>query len=894
LVTVQPTAAQDAFITTWETTSANESITIPTKGGFSVIDYTFEIDWGDGTVETIVGDDPDPVHTYASAGTHTVAITGTFPHFYLDDLFGGDPNSSRLQSVEQWGAIQWKSMESAFAGAENMTLSAPDAPDLTDVTDMSFMFYGATSFNQALSEWDVSNVTDMSYTFAQATNFNQALSAWDVSSVTDMSNMFAGAEAFDQDIGGWNVARVTDMSGMFDGAAAFSQDIGGWDVSEVTDMSSMFWDAEAFNRDIGSWDVSRVTDMGFMFINANGFNQDISGWDVSEVTDMANMFNGAAVFDQDIGGWDVSRVADMSGMFDGAVAFDQDISGWNVSEVTDMSSMFWGADAFDQNIGSWDVSRVTDMGFMFTHADIFDQNISNWDVSEVTDMSNMFNSATAFDQDISGWNVSRVADMSGMFNGATAFNQDIGGWEVSNVTDMSSMFWSADAFDQDIGSWDVARVTDMSYMFYSADAFDQDISGWDVTSVNEFTGFLTSTGLSPDNYGALLTEWESLDLQNDLTFDAGSSQYPLTAVAVREAIITDDNWTINDGGLAPEASTSKTVSSDGLVDFGATGVDINFADVFGSGDVTVERFGNAPSGTQGISETNVSTYRLVITAGCCLSFGSSTEVRFNVEAFGGITDPTAVTVYKRSSEGGGPFAALVTRVDDNGTPGDISDDELIATTESFSEFVLASESNPLPVEMTSFEARLDGEAVQLTWRTASETNNAGFEVQRRRGPLGEEDDAPSEETDTWTNVGYVEGYGTSSRPQQYQFRDVSRPYDAETLTYRLKQIDTNGAFEYSSEVRVTPSVIEQIVLSAPFPNPTKGRSTIRYALPKSAEVQIMVYNVLGQRVVTLVDERKEAGHHEKAFVPQGLPSGTYYVRFTTEEDAQTQKITVVR
>jgi PKD repeat protein len=79
LVTVQPTAAQDAFITTWETTSANESITIPTKGGFSVIDYTFEIDWGDGTVETIVGDDPDPVHTYASAGTHTVAITGTFP-----------------------------------------------------------------------------------------------------------------------------------------------------------------------------------------------------------------------------------------------------------------------------------------------------------------------------------------------------------------------------------------------------------------------------------------------------------------------------------------------------------------------------------------------------------------------------------------------------------------------------------------------------------------------------------------------------------------------------------------------------------------------------------------------------------------------------------------------
>jgi surface protein len=892
---VQSTTAQDAFITTWETTSANESITIPTNGGFSVIDYTFEIDWGDGTVETIVGDDPDPVHTYASAGTHTVAITGTFPHFYLDNLFGSDPNSSKLQSVEQWGAIQWRSMASAFAGAENMTLNATDAPDLTDVTDMSFMFYGATSFNQALNEWDVSNVTDMGYMFAQATNFNQALSAWDVSSVTDMSNMFAGAEAFDQDIDGWDVARVTDMSGMFDGAAAFNQDIGGWDVSEVTDMSSMFWDAGTFNQNISGWDVARVTDMAYMFYSANAFNQDIGGWDVSEVTDAANMFNGAAVFNGDIGEWDVARVVDMNGMFDGAVVFDQDIGGWDVSNVTDMSSMFWDADAFNQDISFWDVSRVTDMGYMFYSADVFNRDIGAWTVSEVTDMSNMFNGATAFNQDISGWNVSRVADMSGMFDGATAFNQDIGGWEVSNVTDMSSMFWSADAFNQDIGSWDVTRVTDMGFMFYSADAFDQDISGWDVSNVSDFSDFLTSSGLSPDNYGTLLTEWESLDLQNGLTFDAGSSQYPLAAVAAREAIITDDNWTINDDGLAPEASISKTVGSDGLVGFGATGVDINFADVFGSGDVTVERFGNAPSGTQGIGEMNVSTYRLVITADCCLSFGSSTEVRFNVEAFGGITDPTAVTVYKRSSEGTGPFAALTTSVDDNGTPGDISDDELVATTESFSEFVLASESNPLPVEMTSFEARLDDETVQLTWRTASETNNAGFEVQRRRGPSGEEEsDAPSEETDTWANVGYVEGYGTSSQPQQYQFRDVGRPYDAEILTYRLKQIDTNGAFEYSSEVEITLSVPDQIVLNAPFPNPTQGRSTIRYALPKSAEVQIVVYNVLGQRVVTLVDERKEAGRHEKTFVPQGLPSGTYYVRFTSEEDARTQKITVVR
>lgn len=407
-----PAAAQNAFITTWETTSTDESITIPTNGD-GVSDYDFQIDWGDGMTETYTGNDPDPSHTYASAGTHTVEITGTFPRISLGS--GDEANAKKLQSIDQWGSIQWESMEAAFSGAENMTYNATDTPDLSSVSSMRAMFESAFSFNGDISSWDVSSVTTMRDMF-NGTDFNQDIGSWDVSNVTDMSGMFSVAEAFNQDIGGWDVSNVENMSAMFNYARNFNQDLSGWDVSSVTNMSVMFFSAEAFNQDIGGWDVSSVTTMAIMFGSATSFNQDIGGWDVSNVTDMNRMFFGATSFNQDIGGWDVSSVTRMGGMFKGATSFDQDISGWDVSNVTE---------------------------------------------------------------------------------------------------------------------------------------FESSIAG----------GFLEGGKLSTENYDALLTVWEKLDLQDGLTFDAGQSQYTSDAESARQAIIEDDNWTINDGGLTNGGGGSPTITS---------------------------------------------------------------------------------------------------------------------------------------------------------------------------------------------------------------------------------------------------------------------------------------------------------------------------------------------
>ena len=408
----------DPFVTTWRTTTPGESITIPTGGTGGA--YT--VDWGDGTIsDSVSGDQP---HVYAEPGDYQVSISGDFTRIFLN----GMPNAEKLLSIDQWGAIQWSSMESSFNGASNMAYRATDTPDLSVVRSMSHMFHESSSFNGDLSGWDVSGVTDM-------------------------ANMFSKAHSFNSDVSGWDVSGVTDMNEMFNDARSFNSDLSGWDVSAVTGMSYMFAENDSFNSDLSGWDVSSVTDMDNMFGGAASFNSDLSGWDVSAVTDMSEIFGDASSFNSDISGWDVSNVADMSSMFSAASSFDGDISGWDPSSVTDMSGMFYFAISFNSDLSDWDTSSVTDMGEMFRAASSFNGDISGWDVSNVADMSAMFFGASSFNGDISGWDTSSVTGMAYMFSNAASFNGDISDWDVSSATSMNQMLSGAFEFDQNLGKW---------------------------------------------------------------------------------------------------------------------------------------------------------------------------------------------------------------------------------------------------------------------------------------------------------------------------------------------------------------------------------------------------------------------------------------------------------
>ena len=171
-----------------------------------------------------------------------------------------------------------------------------------------------------------------------------------------------------------------------------------------------------------------------------------------------------------------------------------------------------------------------------------------WDVSSVTKMNLAFFNLPTFNADISNWDVGNVTDMTGMFYGGLAFNQDLSNWEVSKVTEMTGMFEITSNFNADLSNWDVTKVEALNQMFRQATAFDQDISSWNIANVTNITDMFEDSGLTTDNYDALLTAWSQQAVRADLEFGAQGTSY-CNAAAARQLLIDTKGWTITDAGL---------------------------------------------------------------------------------------------------------------------------------------------------------------------------------------------------------------------------------------------------------------------------------------------------------------------------------------------------------
>jgi hypothetical protein len=195
----------------------------------------------------------------------------------------------------------------------------------------------------------------------------------------------------------------------------------------------------------------------------------------------------------------------------------------------------------------------------------------------------------------------------------------------------------------------------------------------------------------------------------------------------------------------------------------------------------------------------------------------------------------------------------------------------------------------LPVELAGFDAALESgstptsnQTVRLRWRTVSETNNAGFHVER------------AVDARAFQALGFVGGQGTTEAPQTYRFADTRLPFAADSLSYRLRQVDHDGTATLSDAVTVPVGVPQRLALHGTFPNPVRQTATLRYELPTAADVRIVVYNLLGQRVATLVEGPQPAGRVETRIDAGRWPSGVYFVRLVADRQMRTQRLTVVR
>ncbi len=531
----------DDFVITVKTdntgTSSSTQFTIPTTGG----GYNYNVDCDDDS--TIEATDQTGNYTCdygtGNAGVYTIRIidnsgVGTgFPRIY----FNNSGDKDKLLTIEQWGTGKWTSMNNAFAGCTNLTgPTFADTPDLSNVTDLSWMFSGATSFNQYIGYWDTSNITNMSGMFSGANAFNLDIWRWDTSSVTDMSYMFAAANTFNQNLHNWNVSMVTNMSSMFYSADSFNGSVTSWNTGSATNMSYMFFDAVSFDQDLFSWDVADVTDMTGIFGNVTlstaNYDSLLISWNLQSLQSGVTFDGGNSKYckgeiardnmtNPSGHNWTITDGGRNCTAYDDFVItiktdnpgtssnvqftiptfptqtynYHVDCDNDGINETTspatgDYTCNYLAAGTYTIRIKDASGTGTGWTGFpriYFNNSGDKEKlmTIEQWGTGAWASMksafsgcSNLTESIILDDPDLSG-----VTDLSSMFADATSFNQYIADWNTSNITDMSWMFSGATSFNQDIGYWDTSNITNMNGMFSGANAFNQDISNWNTGHV---------------------------------------------------------------------------------------------------------------------------------------------------------------------------------------------------------------------------------------------------------------------------------------------------------------------------------------------------------------------------------------------------------------------------
>ncbi len=540
--------------------STNKQFTIPTFGS----GYNYNVDCNnDGIFEATnkASDFTCDFSAFGGAGTYDVSIIGDLANFagFPRIYFNNSGDRLKILDIKQWGANPWASMQAAFSGASNMSVSATDVPNLSNVSSMALMFNAAYMANPDTSAWDTSNVTNMNVMFQNATSANPDVSNWDTSNVTLMAFMFAGASSANPNLSHWDISSAGDMTNMLGGSAIstinydamlinFNSTIPtpttninlnnvptsrcsqaaqsaytnliltyGWMINDQGICASTD-PANDFVIEVDTTIVGSTTNLQFN-IHTNAFltyNYNVDCDAVNAGTNTATAQTGNYICNYATPGVYTIRITDNIGDKTGFPHFYSllnddvkkitDLKQWGTGVWSSMSNAFNGASNMLVTASDIpDLTNVTNMSFMFAGATSANPDVSLWNTSSVTSMRAMFLGTTSANPDVSSWDTSMVTTMSSMFEGATSANPDVSLWNTSSVTSMSRMFRGATSANPDVSLWNTSIVTIMSEMFDDATSANPDVSLWNTSSVTTMSDmFNGATNATPN-----VTNWDT-------------------------------------------------------------------------------------------------------------------------------------------------------------------------------------------------------------------------------------------------------------------------------------------------------------------------------------------------------------------------------------------------
>lgn len=238
----------------------------------------------------------------------------------------------------------------------------------------------------------------------------------------------------------------------------------------------------------------------------------------------------------------------------------------------------------------------------------------------------------------------------------------------------------------------------------------------------------------------------------------------------------------------------------------------------------------------------------------------------------------------------------------NGYSIEISDEDLTATffylnslhSSSFGDTLMGYVMHPLkitviprrndviPVELATFTAVQEKNVVVLSWTTATESNNYGFQIQRKNNG-----------NPNWSTIGFIQGSGTSTKMNRYAYSDERIVLGVNF--YRLGQIDSDGKINYSQEVMLNLQKPQQLDLAQNYPNPFNPNTELTFQIPQSSKVTLVIYNLLGQKIRTLLDKEMMAGYHSIQWDGYGdrgeqVGSGAYIYRLQVANEVRVRKM----